>query len=185
LIREDLGEDAEGGSDDEDPGNSPPFPPMTDAQWDKILACPCFRTKTALAMLAGEQVEVQGKTRDGASPPGERVKTRRRESSDTELVYAVEGSSTLYTREWACGPTREMETPLPSNSHIDPMILRVDLVGSHNTSHVHGSSALPRIELTCWWRSVGARHSRGGRQGGRWRGGWIGRWGSSSSAGGR
>jgi hypothetical protein len=31
----------------------------------------------------------------------------------------------------AGGLTREVETPLPSNSPHDPMMLRVDLVGSH------------------------------------------------------
>jgi hypothetical protein len=31
------------------------------------------------------------------------------------------------------GLTREVETPLPSNSPHDPMILRGDLVGSHGT----------------------------------------------------
>jgi hypothetical protein len=66
---QDLGEEAEGGSDDDDPG-TPPFPPgMTDEQWAKILECPCFRTKTALAMLANKKATAtaKGQQEEGAS----------------------------------------------------------------------------------------------------------------------
>jgi hypothetical protein len=40
------------------------------------------------------------------------------------LAGEVEGGK----REWTCGLTREVETPLPSYSPHDHMILRVDLV---------------------------------------------------------
>jgi hypothetical protein len=55
----------------------------------------------------------------------------------------VDFFQTLQVRERESGPgglTRELETPSPSNSPHDQMILRVDLVGSH------GSWRRPRLQ---------------------------------------
>jgi hypothetical protein len=51
------------------------------------------------------------------------------------------------------GLTREVETPLPSNSPHDHMILRVDLVGAHTG----GGNALAFKPLP--WMRLGDCHS--------------------------
>jgi hypothetical protein len=46
------------------------------------------------------------------------------------------------------GLTREVETPLPSNSPHDPMVLRVDLVGSHGRWK---RPCLETAHMTLWY----------------------------------
>ena len=77
-----------------------------------------------LRMVSTDTLTIRFKT-EVAQFAAEYAKQATADSNTTSLAQVSAGES------GPGGLTREVETPLPSNSPHDHMILRVDLVGSH------------------------------------------------------